>query len=120
MDRSEVAIKCKDKAYQMLINVCRKNNFMPDKVYEDDGEYILYWSWIKWFDVYTSVAEIERTLNQLNRFQTDEDAAYGYTFLRLGENDSDIETKSNDDSIELYTVHNIYIPDNLKELNDVC
>lgn len=45
--RSEVAIKCEEKAYEMLKETCYKENIMPDKIFKDGDKYILYWDWIK-------------------------------------------------------------------------
>lgn len=41
--RSEVAIKCEEKAYEILKETCRKFDIMPDKIFKDEDEYILYW-----------------------------------------------------------------------------
>lgn len=45
-----------------------------------------------------------------------EDGGYGYKFIRLGEDDNDVETSSNDWSIELWMIRKIDIPDGLEEI----
>lgn len=39
--RSEVAIKCEEKAYEKLMETCHNVNFMPDEIFKDEEDYIL-------------------------------------------------------------------------------
>lgn len=117
--RSEVAIKCEEKAYEMLRETCQKVDLMPDKIFKDGDEYIFYWGWIKWYGEYEDVAAIENTLNKLDELQEPSDyetIGYGYKFMRIGENDDDVETRENDYGIELWMIRKIDIPDGLEEI----
>ena len=53
--RSEVAIKCEDKAYEMFMNALKNVDAEPDEIfkYEEDGitEYLLKWNWAEYEDV---------------------------------------------------------------------
>ena len=117
--RSEVAIKCEEKAYGMLKEACHNMDIMPDKIFEDGDEYILYWDWIKWYEDYEEIAAIVKTLDKLDELQNsnnNETTGYGYRFMRLGENDADTETRGNDCDIELWIIRRIDIPDGLEEI----
>ena len=117
--RSEVAIKCEEKAFEMFKEVCRKVNYLPDKIYKEGNEYILYWDWTKWyedFDWIQAIISVMDRLDKLNDSKSDKDTGYGYKFLRLGEDDTDIETRQNDWDIELWMIRKIDIPDNLEEV----
>lgn len=114
---SEVAIKCEEKAYELFKQVFTETNFhiAPDKIYKDGTDYIIYWDWIKWYEDYNDVATITHIMNELDTYGND-DGGYGYIFLRLGEGDSDIEKRSNDENIELWIIRKIDIPDGLEEV----
>lgn len=58
--RSEVAIKCEEKAYEKLMETCHNVNFMPDEIFKDEEDYILRWDWVKWYHDYYYVMAIER------------------------------------------------------------
>ena len=112
--RSEVAIKCEEKAFKMLKETYDRVNFAPHKVYKDEDCFILYWDWVKWFDCYDDVSAIEDVMSKLD--QLDDTEGYGYRFMRLGENDDDIETRENDYNIELWMIRKIDIPEGLEEI----
>lgn len=116
--RSEVAIKCEQKAFEMIKEVCRKVEVVPDKVYKEDSCYILWWSWIKWDDWYDDVLEIETVLKELDKLKDplETGTGYGYKFMRIGESDDDVETKDNDWNIELWMIRKIDIPEGLEEI----
>ena len=117
--RSEVAIKCEEKAYKMLKETYRKVDFTPDKIFKDGDEYILYYDCIKWDEIYEDVSAIIKTLDRLDELQDPNDyetTGYGYKFVRIGEDNDDIEIRQNDWNIELYIVRKIDIPDGLEEL----
>lgn len=119
--RSEVAIKCEEKAYNMLKETCYKADIMPDKIFKDGDERIFYWDWIKWYENYEEIAAIVKTLDKLDELQdpnneTTGPIGYGYKFVRIGEYDDDVEIRQNDWNIELHIVRKIDIPDELEEL----
>ena len=115
---SEVAIKCEAKAYEMFKQVINQENqesfsIKPDKIYKDREMFIIYWSRIKWCDGYSNIKAIIEVMTKLDiRMKEDED--YGYAFVRLGESNTDIETRSNDYRINLQIVRKIDIPDGLE------
>lgn len=115
--RSEVAIKCEEKAYELFKQVFTEKELYiaPDKIYKDGDNYILYWDWIKWYEEYKGVKAIEDVMIDLDD-HGNKDGGYGYKFMRLGEDDEDTETSSNDWDIELWMIRKIDIPDGLEEV----
>ena len=117
--RSEVAIKCEEKAFEMLKETCKRVDCVPDKIYKDGEQFILYWDWIKWYESYEDVSAIISTMDKLDELQDPnnyDETGYGYRFMRLGENDDDVETRGNDWNIELWMIRKIDIPDDLEEV----
>lgn len=114
---SEVAIKCEEKAYELFKQVFTEEELYikPDKIYKDGDDYILYWKWIKWYEDYEGVNAIENVMFDLDDCGN-KDGGYGYKFIRLGEDDMDIETSENDVDIELWIVRKIDIPCGLEEI----
>lgn len=120
--RSEVAIKCEEKAYERFREVFIKEDLFinPDKILYDkeNQEYYIYWDWIKWYEDYEGVNAIIKVMEAL-----DEEHNYclsdelGYKFIRLGEDDDDVETRANDWSLELWIIRKIDIPEDLEEVN---
>lgn len=117
---SEVAIKCGKKAYGMLKETCTRL-IMPDKIFKDGDEYILHWDWIRWDENEDIIKKIKNTFNKLDELQDEQDdddaTGYGYKFIRIGESNNDVETRENDEDIELCIICKIDIPDNLAEIN---
>ena len=114
--RSEVAIRCEAKAYERFKNVFSKKELYvtPDKILHDDeyDDYIIYWDWIKWYEAYDGIAAIEDVMTQLDEeHEYDSEDKLGYRFMRLGENDNDIETRENNYDLELWMIRKIDIPD---------
>lgn len=113
--RNEVGIKCEHKAFEDLMEACKQSNFMPDEVIED-GEYkILHWDWTKWGS-WNGTGVIESCMENLNAtHEVDEDDGLGYSFIRIGESDDDIETFCNSTDMEFYIVRKIDLPEPLSE-----
>ena len=120
--RSEVAIKCEEKAFEMFRETYKRVELVPDKVYKDGEYFILYWDWIKWYESYDDIMEIEGVMDALdaigvqNEINNTKETGYGYRFMRLGEDDIDIETRENDWSIELLMIRKIDIPEDAEEI----
>lgn len=104
----------------MLKEACKDADFYPDKVLKDNDTFICRWDWCKWYEEYP---EIEAVVNVLNKLDDEHDPSskdgLGYKFLRSGEDYSDIEERSNDNDydLDLYVVHEIYVPKDLEEVS---
>lgn len=114
--RSEVAIKCEPKAFEMLMNVCNEGYLKPDDVITDGKYKILYWDFVKWYsDIFDEVKSIEKCMRWLDEHhEPDCDDELGYHFLRLGEDGSDVEDECNDYDIELNYIRKIELPDDVR------
>ena len=112
--RSEVGMILSTEAYELLVCELEKervdrilNNNNPDKfnstidlldMMENDGasnlpenstDIIFYYSWIKWYDSYGEVQFVERMLDMM------EERDLAYSFLRIGEENKDIDARYN-------------------------
>ena len=85
--RSEVAIKCEEKAYEKLMETCHNVNFMPDEIFKNEEDYILHWGWIKWYHDYYYVMAIESALDNFDNLYAYGDGipGYAYKFMRTEE-----------------------------------
>ena len=112
--RSEVAVKCQKKAFEMFKEAYSKAEYTPDKVIENDGEYLIYFDWIKWYDDYDIVHNFNDVMAELDD-SGDNDEVYeqelGYKFIRLGEDGSDTEERENCYDIELWITRKIDFDD---------
>jgi hypothetical protein len=110
--RSEVAIRCQDKAFEMFEKAWGES--IPDKVIrKGDNDNLIYWDWVKWYSDYPDILDINSVMNKLDEYENDEaiKEQLGYKFLRLGEDDSDVETRSNNWEIELWMIRQIDLSD---------
>ena len=84
---SEVSIRCKPKAYEMLKKTYETNDIMPDKTFQDGDCHILYWGSIVWDeDNDVRVAAMATALKQLDDLFDLSDAKttdYGYKMFRM-------------------------------------
>ena len=115
--RSEVAIRCQSKAYEKFKEVLEKTDAHPDKLIEKNGEYLLYFDWWKWYSDFEEVKGIEAVMDELDELDDgcNADETYekelGYHFIRLGEDNDDVETRCNCWHVELYMIRKIDISD---------
>lgn len=116
MGYSEVAIKCEQKPFKMLIEVCKREDFMPDRILKDGEYFILHWDWVKWNDWYDEVAAIESVLERFKERGKIE-KGWCYKFLRIGESLNDIEERGDEEGeMGLNYVCRIDIPEGLEEV----
>lgn len=114
--RSEVAIKCQKNAFPKFEEVYKRLGYGPDKLLTKGDEYLIYWDWIKWYEDYDIVMETNKVMSELNMIcdgDSDEiyEKGFGYKFMRLGEDNSDIEEHGNCEYIELWTIRDIDLSD---------
>lgn len=114
--RSDVAIKCESKAFEILKKEIKKGIISPHKIYQDEFGYtLLYWEWMKWYEDDPEVQKVTEIMCDLNHFVETE--GYGYVFVRLGEEYDDVSIERNSWDIELPLIHKIDISGNLRELD---
>lgn len=111
---SDVGIMCQPKAYEMF-----KKEFDligPHKVLQRGDDHLLIWEWVNWYDDFEDVAKVEEIMDELDKHY-DEDG-YGYKFLRIGEDDTDVEDTTNNCYVELWMRREIEIPKGFEEVNE--
>ncbi len=99
--RSDVCIKCNEKAYQKLEKVILSNDCTPDEIKrKNNGDYCIIYDWVKWYSPELEYCKnIEDTLEAL-----DEEKEEFFGFLRKGEDNEDIEEKWNNFEYSPYLV----------------
>ena len=118
---SEVAIRCGSKAFEMFMKAINKHNFKPDNIYKDEkyNEYLLYWNWVKWYGMNPEIMDIEYVMDDLDDIkspESNEDMEYAYSFVKMGEEITDIERRENDYDIFIDIQRTISIPETMKIL----
>ena len=117
--RSEVGIKCGENAYKMFEQAIKDGGFntcfVPDTVYKDsNNHYTLSWEWVKWYDEFDGVQDIEHVMDILDGLADyDNDKGYGYHFIRIGEEYGDIEERYTD-YLDFYVIRTIVDGDEIK------
>lgn len=112
--RSDVGIMCQPKAYEMFKK--EFNVICPHKVLQRDDYHLLIWEWVKWCDEFDDVAKVNEIIRELED-RYDEDG-YGYKFLRIGEDDIDVESQTNNYEVELWMRREIDIPRGFEEIDE--
>lgn len=115
--RSDVVIKCQERAFDMFVAAMRQHNFKPDYVGKMpcSDEYVFQWMGVKWYDEYYEIYAVDDVMRQLDGLEFTE--GFGYSFVRLGENYEDIETRENTYDIDLYVLRTIDGADGSRELS---
>ncbi len=112
--RSAVCIKCNEKAYKKLEKAIFSGEWRPDKVKRNNyGYYCIIYNWVKWCSLEFEYCKIiEETLEEL-----DEENEEYYGFLRMGEDNEDIEKKWNDYDCLPYLVIDV---SDFKDAKRIC
>ena len=99
--RSEVYLRIKEPLVE-VVDAARKLDDNLDKMLshgaketKKENKTDFYWEYTKWYDSYPEVRAVESLLDMLQ----DDD----YGFIRLGEEDGDIERKGDPPCYDMYT-----------------
>ena len=97
--RSEVYLRIAEPLVE-VVDAARKlddnlDRMMCEGQNDPDSKTDFHWEWTKWYDSYPEVQAVESLLDMLQ----DDD----YGFIRLGEEESDIERKGHPDEYNMYT-----------------
>ena len=94
--RSEVYLRIAEPLVE-VVDAARKLDDTLDKMLFEaqDGKTDFYWGDTKWYDSYPEVRAVESLLDMLQ----DDD----YGFIRLGEEEGDIESKGHPSEYNMYT-----------------
>ncbi len=94
--RSEVYLRIAEPLVE-VVDAARKLDDTLDKMLSEaqDGKTDFHWEGYKWYDTYPEVQAVESLLEMLQ----DDD----YGFIRLGEEEGDIEQKGYPSDYDMYT-----------------
>lgn len=103
---SLVGIKCELRAYERFEKVFKDYpTITPDEISKSGHLYNLKWNSIKWYNGYEDIDAVENVMDWLD--EHDEKVGYGYSFIRLGEEYSDIEERENSTDMDLYFIRDL-------------
>ena len=96
---SDVYIACEEEAYEKFKQVYTQHDFMPTSIrINQNTEYLLHWSWVKWYDDFPEVQAITKEMKNLN---DNEEDGVAYKFIKLNE-DNTIETEANEQGWNIF------------------
>lgn len=106
--RSDVKILCGEKAFEMLNESFKKNDFYPDEILKsDNNEYLISFYSERWYDHFFHISDINEIFEKLDEFDSvDNNEGYEYKYIRVGEECGDYDEQYNEISFNL--------------LNDIC
>lgn len=118
--RSDVTIRCEEKAFQMFKNAWETVDFKPHRILEsgEDGNYTytLNWNWIKWYDGFE---EVEAIMDVCRGLDDNEEMGYAYKFIEIGEDNATTEY-ANEVGYgvfeDFYVVVDVNLPDDIREI----
>lgn len=92
--RSEVTLALKPAAVALFSTLRTRNGFASlldeaDVGEHNDGTESYSWSSIKWYDSYEEISAINRLMDRMDENGMEDE----YRFVRVGEDDSDIDTR---------------------------
>lgn len=117
--RSNIEVLCGAKAYQELHSVMSQHGWHPDSVSRvpDHDVYFFELCGYKWYDGYSDVDAFMQVISDLDSHNND--PSYYYSFIRLGEEQSDVETLSNHDYSFPYCDHYVYTTTDRPDLEPI-
>lgn len=113
--RSDVAVKCEEKAYELFKKAIADGGCEPDEIFKEGDYFIIHWEWTKWYEDEDDVYAIMEVIYQLDANFSDT-SGFGYKYIRIGEDSEDVESSTNNYNIELYITRKIDIPENLERI----
>lgn len=119
--RSDVGIICGVNAAKRLEEVFAQYDLYPDATYtgmswDGNEQKMFVFNYVKWYeDSYDDVDAVMDALRELDDID-DADFSYSYKYIRLGEDDTDIDVRQNNFRIEFYYTRLFCIPDGMEKL----
>lgn len=124
MQKSEVAIMCEEKAYEMLKKAWEETGFKPDIILDvprtdSPNDYIIRWKRVRWNTMFSEVQPLETVCRELCTDKYSSKEGYAFKKITIGEETSAITTEGNErglDKLEICTEVVMYIPAKAKPL----
>lgn len=115
--RSDVTIRCEEKAINLFKEAWQKVDFKPHRMYvsgeKGNCTYTLCWDSVKWYAGYEEVEAIMDVCNQLNEYV---ESGYAYKFIEVGE-DNATEEYGNETGYDVFSDFYIVVDVNLPKDN---
>ena len=107
--RSNIEVLCSSKVYEELYAVMQSHNWNPDSILKvrDHDIYFIELCGYKWYNSYSDVQEFMAVLEDCESHGNDPN--YFYSFIRLGEEQDDVETRCHHDYDGPYCDHYVYV-----------
>ena len=107
-----VGIECEPEAYEIIAKAASASDFFDAISKNTAGNYLFYYGPQKWNENYvkTGITDIINALNELDQMQTDPykvPEGYGYAFVQLGYDYTDIAVRKNTDRITYPVIQEI-------------
>jgi len=101
--RSQVAIAFEKKAFFKHIKDSKDSFKDADGIQITSDSVLFKWDYTKWYDDYPDIIAIERVISDIEDDENLHDGDY-FGFLRVGEENGDIETRGEPSMFEIYPV----------------
>ena len=118
--RSDVTIRCEEKAVNLFKEAWQKVDFKPHRFYVSgkDGNYTytLNWNWVKWYDGFEEVDAIMDVCYTLDEKNED---GYAYKMIEIGEDNSTevyMNELGSDVFSDFYVVVDVNLPSDIREI----
>ena len=117
--RSNIEVLCGTKAYEELYAVMQRHQWKPDSILKvrDHDAYFIELCGYKWYNSYPDVQEFMAVLDDCDTHAGD--PSYYYSFIRLGEEQEDVETHYNHEYDAPYCDHYVYTTTDRPELEPI-
>ena len=118
--RSDVTVRCEEKAFQMFKEAWEKFDFKPHGIFESveagGYTYTLIWSCVKWYDDFEEVDGIMDVCYSLDEKNED---GYAYKMIEIGEDNATEEYANEvgyDVFADFYVVVDVNLPKDIREI----
>lgn len=96
---SNVFIACTKQAQKKFEAAYKAHNFTPTEIWRNpDGDYLIGWAWVKWYEEFDEVKAIHAVIDELQDSDREEDS---FKFIIINENNT-FETNSNDCGADIF------------------
>lgn len=96
---SNIFIACTEQSYKKFEAAYKAHNFKPTEIWiNPDGDYLIGWAWVKWYDEFDEVKAIHAVIDKLQGSDREED---GFKFIIINE-DNTFEIISNDCGADMF------------------
>lgn len=118
--RSDVTIRCEEKAKDLFKDVWSEYDFAPDEIClsgEVGNEtYTLKWEWVKWYEGFD---EVDAIIGVCNSLEGDNEDGYAYKLIEICEDYATYERandRGNEVFADFYVITSVNLPKDSRPL----